>query len=124
MPTAGRTLTQHRKTAVSFRDVCLLRVVRVALATLDQLRPRFVARDAGGGELLGGGGDGGGGADEPPVTPTEAGIANQAVGETEVVSRSVAIAAELTGKADPMMRTLKHELHRRALAVIGEPLPR
>lgn len=52
-----------------------------------------------------------------------AGIVDHAVAEDEVVEKAVAIATELTGKADPVMRTLKRELHRRALAVIGDPLP-
>jgi len=38
VPTQGRTLTQHRKTAVSFRDVSLFRVFQLALTTLSQLK--------------------------------------------------------------------------------------
>ncbi|GMI06261.1 hypothetical protein TrVE_jg13515 [Triparma verrucosa] len=38
VPTTGRTLTQHRKTAVSFRDVSLFRVFQLALTTLSQLK--------------------------------------------------------------------------------------
>ena len=38
VPTTGRTLTQHRKTAVSFRDVSLFRVFQLALTTLSQVR--------------------------------------------------------------------------------------
>jgi exportin-7 len=36
--TTGRTLTQHRKTSVSFRDVSLLKVFQIALTTLNQLQ--------------------------------------------------------------------------------------
>jgi exportin-7 len=35
---AGRTLTQHRKTSVSFRDVCLLKVFQLGLTTAKQLQ--------------------------------------------------------------------------------------
>ncbi len=38
LPTTGRTLTQHRKTAVSFRDVSLYRVFQLGLTTLKQLQ--------------------------------------------------------------------------------------
>jgi exportin-7 len=38
IPTAGRTLTQHRKTSVSFRDVSLLKVFQLGLTTLKQLQ--------------------------------------------------------------------------------------
>lgn len=38
IPTSGRTLTQHRKTSVSFRDVCLLKVFQMGLTTLKQLQ--------------------------------------------------------------------------------------
>ncbi|EEC50702.1 predicted protein [Phaeodactylum tricornutum CCAP 1055/1] len=38
IPTSGRTLTQHRKTSVSFRDVCLLKVFQLGLTTLKQLQ--------------------------------------------------------------------------------------
>lgn len=50
IPTAGRTLTQHRKTSVSFRDVSLLKVFQLGLTTLKQLQTgaicmyRFVTR--------------------------------------------------------------------------------
>mmetsp|Transcript_992 Transcript_992/g.1252 ORF Transcript_992/g.1252 Transcript_992/m.1252 type:complete len:1105 (-) Transcript_992:236-3550(-) len=37
LPTSGRTLPQHRKTAVSFRDVCLLAIFQISLTTLRQL---------------------------------------------------------------------------------------
>jgi len=37
LPTSGRTLPQHRKTAVSFRDVCLLSIFQISLTTLRQL---------------------------------------------------------------------------------------
>lgn len=30
IPTSGRTLPQHRKTAVSFRDLCLLPIFQVS----------------------------------------------------------------------------------------------
>ena len=36
-PNAGRSLTQHRKTAVSFRDLALTDIFKVALASLRQL---------------------------------------------------------------------------------------
>mmetsp|Transcript_2983 Transcript_2983/g.6712 ORF Transcript_2983/g.6712 Transcript_2983/m.6712 type:complete len:1119 (+) Transcript_2983:545-3901(+) len=38
IPTTGRTLTQHRKTSVSFRDISLLKVFQLGLTTLKQLR--------------------------------------------------------------------------------------
>jgi exportin-7 len=38
LPTAGRTVTQHRKTSVSFRDVSLLKVFQMGLTTLKQLQ--------------------------------------------------------------------------------------
>jgi exportin-7 len=38
VPTTGRTLTQHRKTSVSFRDVCLLKVFQMGLTTAKQLQ--------------------------------------------------------------------------------------
>lgn len=38
IPTTGRTLTQHRKTSVSFRDVCLFKVFQLGLTTLKQLQ--------------------------------------------------------------------------------------
>jgi exportin-7 len=37
-PTSGRTLTQHRKTAVSFRDHSLFRVFQIAITTLKHLQ--------------------------------------------------------------------------------------
>ena len=40
IPTSGRTLTQHRKTSVSFRDQCLLRIFQLGLTTLKQLHSR------------------------------------------------------------------------------------
>ena len=46
IPTTGRTLTQHRKTSVSFRDVCLFKVFQLGLTTLKQLQTRAI------GELL------------------------------------------------------------------------
>lgn len=41
--TVGRTLTQHRKTSVSFRDVCLFKVFQLGLTTLKQLQQRQIA---------------------------------------------------------------------------------
>ncbi len=38
IPTTGRTLTQHRKTSVSFRDTCLFKVFQLGLTTLKQLQ--------------------------------------------------------------------------------------
>eukprot|EP00891_Asterochloris_glomerata_P007395 jgi/Astpho2/7395/fgenesh1_pm.00114_%23_12_t len=38
-PTPGRTLTQHRKIAVAFRDAALLKTMQIALASLKQLQP-------------------------------------------------------------------------------------
>ena len=38
IPTSGRTVTQHRKTSVSFRDVSLLKVFQMGLTTLKQLQ--------------------------------------------------------------------------------------
>jgi len=45
IPTTGRTLTQHRKTSVSFRDVCLFKVFQLGLTTLRQLQTRAIAAD-------------------------------------------------------------------------------
>jgi len=45
IPTSGRTLTQHRKTSVSFRDVCLLKVFQLGLTTLKQLQTRSITAD-------------------------------------------------------------------------------
>lgn len=39
-PTAGRTLTQHRKIAVHFRDAALLKTFTTALAALQQLHAK------------------------------------------------------------------------------------
>jgi exportin-7 len=36
-------LTQHRKTSVSFRDVCLLKVFQLGLTTLKQLQTRAIS---------------------------------------------------------------------------------
>ncbi len=44
IPTTGRTLTQHRKTSVSFRDVCLLKVFQIGLTTLKQLQTRSICK--------------------------------------------------------------------------------
>ena len=38
-PTPGRTMTQHRKLAVAFRDHSLFAVLSLALAALRQLQP-------------------------------------------------------------------------------------
>jgi exportin-7 len=46
IPTTGRTLTQHRKTSVSFRDVCLYKVFQMGLTTAKQLQSGSI------GELL------------------------------------------------------------------------
>eukprot|EP00559_Dactyliosolen_fragilissimus_P000768 CAMPEP_0184866004 /NCGR_PEP_ID=MMETSP0580-20130426/20229_1 /TAXON_ID=1118495 /ORGANISM="Dactyliosolen fragilissimus" /LENGTH=390 /DNA_ID=CAMNT_0027365433 /DNA_START=294 /DNA_END=1462 /DNA_ORIENTATION=+ len=43
IPTTGRTLMQHRKTSVSFRDVCLFKVFQLGLTTLKQLQTRAIA---------------------------------------------------------------------------------
>ena len=42
IPTTGRTLTQHRKTSVSFRDSCLLRIFQLGLTTLKQIHSRSI----------------------------------------------------------------------------------
>lgn len=44
IPTSGRTLTQHRKTSVSFRDVCLLKVFQLGLTTLKQLQSGSISK--------------------------------------------------------------------------------
>jgi exportin-7 len=44
VPTSGRTLTQHRKTSVSFRDVCLLKVFQLGFTTLKQLQTRSISK--------------------------------------------------------------------------------
>ena len=44
IPTSGRTLTQHRKTSVSFRDVCLFKVFRLGLTTLKQLQTGAIGK--------------------------------------------------------------------------------
>lgn len=44
IPTAGRTLTQHRKTSVSFRDVSLLKVFQLGLTTLKQLQTGAICK--------------------------------------------------------------------------------
>ena len=41
IPTSGRTLPQHRKTAVSFRDMCLLPIFQVRYAA----PPEFGGRE-------------------------------------------------------------------------------
>ena len=42
IPTNGRTLMQHRKTSVSFRDLCLFKVFQISLTTLQQLQSRII----------------------------------------------------------------------------------
>ena len=44
IPSLGRTLTQHRKTSVSFRDVCLLKVFQLGLTTLKQLQTGAICK--------------------------------------------------------------------------------
>ncbi len=44
IPTTGRTLTQHRKTSVSFRDNCLFKVFQLGLHTLGQLQTRQIGK--------------------------------------------------------------------------------
>jgi exportin-7 len=44
IPTAGRTLTQHRKTSVSFRDESLLKVFQLGLTTLKQLQTGVIGK--------------------------------------------------------------------------------
>uniref|UniRef100_A0A6U5ELX6 Importin N-terminal domain-containing protein n=1 Tax=Corethron hystrix TaxID=216773 RepID=A0A6U5ELX6_9STRA len=46
IPLTGRTLTQHRKTSVSFRDVCLLKIFQLGLTTLRQLQTRAITGNA------------------------------------------------------------------------------
>jgi exportin-7 len=43
IPTSGGTLTQHRKTSVSFRDLCLYKVFQLGLTTLKQLQARAIS---------------------------------------------------------------------------------
>lgn len=43
IPSSGGTLTQHRKTSVSFRDLCLLKVFQLGLTTLKQLSTRAIS---------------------------------------------------------------------------------
>ena len=38
VPSKGRTLTQHRKTSVSFRDVCLFNVFQLGLSTAKEVQ--------------------------------------------------------------------------------------
>ncbi|CAM9898423.1 unnamed protein product, partial [Ectocarpus sp. 6 AP-2014] len=42
IPTTGRTLPQHRKTAVSFRDLCLLPIFQIALKSMQQIQMRQI----------------------------------------------------------------------------------
>lgn len=44
IPTSGRTLTHHRKTSVSFRDVSLLKVFQLGLTTLKQLQTGSIGK--------------------------------------------------------------------------------
>lgn len=43
VPTSGGTLTQHRKTSVSFRDLCLYKVFQLGLTTLKQIQTRAIS---------------------------------------------------------------------------------
>lgn len=45
IPSSGRTLTQHRKTSVSFRDVSLLKVFQLGLTTLKQLQSGAIGKN-------------------------------------------------------------------------------
>lgn len=45
LPTVGRTLTQHRKTSVSFRDSSLFQVFKLGLTTLQQLQSRAIVAE-------------------------------------------------------------------------------
>ena len=42
-PTAGRTMTLHRKLAVAFRDASLFKVFQVAIAAMQQLQSNATA---------------------------------------------------------------------------------
>ncbi|CAM9433954.1 unnamed protein product [Ascophyllum nodosum] len=42
IPISGRTLPQHRKTAVSFRDLCLLPIFQIALKSMQQIQMRQI----------------------------------------------------------------------------------
>mmetsp|Transcript_10850 Transcript_10850/g.16184 ORF Transcript_10850/g.16184 Transcript_10850/m.16184 type:complete len:1123 (-) Transcript_10850:312-3680(-) len=53
IPTTGRTLTQHRKTSVSFRDTCLLGISQLGLTTLKQLHSRSIRANPRQEELIG-----------------------------------------------------------------------
>jgi exportin-7 len=44
IPTSGRTLTQHRKSSVSFRDVSLFKVFQLGLTTLKQLQTGAIGK--------------------------------------------------------------------------------
>ena len=44
IPTSGRTLTQHRKTSVSFRDVCLFKVFQLGMTSLKQLQSGTISK--------------------------------------------------------------------------------
>ena len=44
-PTSGRTLTQHRKIAVAFRDQALLKTFQLSLTALKQLQSSNIADD-------------------------------------------------------------------------------
>lgn len=44
LPTSGRTLPQHRKTSVSFRDISLLTVFQLGLTTLRQLQTGAISK--------------------------------------------------------------------------------
>jgi len=42
IPINGRTLMQHRKTSVSFRDISLFKIFQISLTTLQQLQSRVI----------------------------------------------------------------------------------
>lgn len=48
-------------------------------------------------------------------------IVDQAWPEAELLPRAIAAAAELTGKADPVMTTLKRDLHAATLEALAQP---
>jgi enoyl-CoA hydratase/carnithine racemase len=51
-----------------------------------------------------------------------AGIVDRAVAEDEVVPTAMAIAAELAGKADPALTTLKRGMYPQVLEALAKPL--
>lgn len=44
-PTPGRTMTQHRKPAVAFRDTALFKVFQTAIASLQLLQSNTAAEE-------------------------------------------------------------------------------